>query len=33
VFVRPRVAVEVTFLGWEAGRLRHAAYAGLAGRP
>jgi hypothetical protein len=23
--------VEVSFLGWEGGRLRHAAYAGLAG--
>jgi DNA ligase D-like protein (predicted ligase) len=33
VFVRPRVAVEVTFLGWEGGRLRHAAYSGLAGAP
>jgi bifunctional non-homologous end joining protein LigD len=31
VFVRPRVAVEVTFLGWEGGRLRHAAYSGLSG--
>jgi bifunctional non-homologous end joining protein LigD len=30
VFVRPEVAVEVTFLGWEAGRLRHPAYSGLA---
>jgi len=30
VFVRPRVAVEVTFLGWEGGRLRHPAYSGLA---
>jgi ATP-dependent DNA ligase len=29
VFVRPEVAVEVSFLGWEAGRLRHPAYAGL----
>jgi bifunctional non-homologous end joining protein LigD len=29
-FVRPVVAVEVTFLGWEGGRLRHAAYSGLA---
>jgi bifunctional non-homologous end joining protein LigD len=29
VFVRPRVAVEVTFLGWESGRLRHPAYGGL----
>jgi bifunctional non-homologous end joining protein LigD len=24
VFVRPELTVEVTFLGWEAGRLRHA---------
>jgi bifunctional non-homologous end joining protein LigD len=30
VFVTPRVAVEITFLGWESGRLRHAAYSGLA---
>jgi DNA ligase D-like protein (predicted ligase) len=30
VFVRPAVAVEVTFLGWEGGRLRHPAYSGLA---
>jgi bifunctional non-homologous end joining protein LigD len=30
VFVRPEVAVEVTFLGWEAGRLRHPSYSGLA---
>ena len=30
VFVRPEVAVEVTFLGWEGGRLRHPAYSGLA---
>jgi hypothetical protein len=29
VFVRPEVAVEVGFLGWESGRLRHPAYAGL----
>jgi bifunctional non-homologous end joining protein LigD len=29
VFVRPEVAVEVSFLGWESGRLRHPAYAGL----
>jgi bifunctional non-homologous end joining protein LigD len=29
VFVRPEVAVEVTFLGWESGRLRHPAYSGL----
>ena len=28
VFVRPEVAVEVSFLGWESGRLRHPAYAG-----
>jgi bifunctional non-homologous end joining protein LigD len=33
VFVTPRIAVEITFLGWESGRLRHAAYSGLAGRP
>jgi hypothetical protein len=25
----PEVAVEVSFLGWESGRLRHPAYAGL----
>src|SRR5829696_8272142 len=30
VFIRPEVAVEVTFLGWEGGRLRHPAYSGLA---
>jgi bifunctional non-homologous end joining protein LigD len=30
VFVRPALAVEVTFLGWEGGRLRHPAYSGLA---
>jgi DNA ligase D-like protein (predicted ligase) len=30
VFVRPEVAVEVTFLGWESGRLRHPAYSGLS---
>jgi bifunctional non-homologous end joining protein LigD len=30
VFVRPELAVEVTFLGWESGRLRHPAYSGLA---
>jgi DNA ligase D-like protein (predicted ligase) len=30
VFVRPELAVEVSFLGWESGRLRHAAYRGLA---
>jgi hypothetical protein len=29
VFVRPELAVEVSFLGWEGGRLRHPAYAGL----
>ena len=29
VFVRPELAVEVSFLGWESGRLRHPAYAGL----
>ncbi len=29
VFVRPEVAVEVSFLGWESGRLRHPAYGGL----
>jgi hypothetical protein len=29
VFVRPEVAVEVSFPGWESGRLRHPAYAGL----
>ena len=29
VFVRPEVAAEVSFLGWESGRLRHPAYAGL----
>jgi bifunctional non-homologous end joining protein LigD len=29
MFVRPEVAVEVSFLGWESGRLRHPAYAGL----
>jgi hypothetical protein len=28
-FVRPEVAVEVGFLGWESGRLRHPADAGL----
>ncbi|MDF2742764.1 MAG: hypothetical protein K0S88_4140 [Actinomycetia bacterium] len=26
VFVRPELAVEVSFLGWESGRLRHPAY-------
>jgi ATP-dependent DNA ligase len=30
VFVRPELAVEVTFLGWEGGRPRHPAYSGLA---
>jgi hypothetical protein len=29
LFVRPEVAVEVSSLGWESGRLRHPAYAGL----
>jgi hypothetical protein len=29
VLVRSEVAVEVSFLGWESGRLRHPAYAGL----
>jgi len=29
VFVRPELAVEVSFLGWESGRLRHPACAGL----
>jgi hypothetical protein len=29
VFVRPEVAVEVSFLAWESGRLRHPAHAGL----
>ena len=33
VFVRPELAVEVTFLGWEGGRLRHAAYAGQPPAP
>jgi hypothetical protein len=28
VFVRPEVAVEVSFLGWDPARLRHPAYAG-----
>jgi bifunctional non-homologous end joining protein LigD len=28
VFVRAVVAVEVSFLGWESGRLRHPAYSG-----
>jgi bifunctional non-homologous end joining protein LigD len=31
VFVRPVVAVEVSFLGWESGRLRHPAYSGQSG--
>jgi bifunctional non-homologous end joining protein LigD len=30
VFVRPELAVRVRYLGWEAGRLRHAAYRGVA---
>ena len=30
VFVRPELAVEVSFLGWESGRLRHSAYGGLS---
>jgi bifunctional non-homologous end joining protein LigD len=30
VFVRPEVAVRVRHLGWEAGRLRHPAYRGVA---
>jgi ATP-dependent DNA ligase len=29
VFVRPELAVEVSFLGWESGHLRHPAYGGL----
>ena len=29
LFVRPELAVEVSFLGWESGRLRHPAYGGL----
>jgi hypothetical protein len=29
VFVRPGLKVEVTFLGWEAGRLRHATLGHL----
>jgi len=29
VFVRPALAVEVSFLGWGSGRLRHPAYGGL----
>jgi hypothetical protein len=28
VFVRPELAVEVTLLGWESGRLRHPAWSG-----
>ena len=30
VSVRPELAVEVTFLGWESGRLRHPAWSGLS---
>jgi bifunctional non-homologous end joining protein LigD len=30
VFVHPKLAVRVRYLGWEAGRLRHAAYRGVA---
>jgi bifunctional non-homologous end joining protein LigD len=30
VFVRPEMTVRVRHLGWEAGRLRHAAYRGVA---
>jgi hypothetical protein len=30
VFVRPELAAEVSFLGWESGRLRHPAYNGLS---
>jgi bifunctional non-homologous end joining protein LigD len=30
VFVDTRLAVRVRYLGWEAGRLRHAAYRGVA---
>jgi bifunctional non-homologous end joining protein LigD len=33
LFTRPEVAVDVTFLGWEAGRLRHASYSGVHARP
>jgi Fructose-bisphosphate aldolase class-I len=33
VFVRPGLGVEVTFLGWEGGRLRHAAYSGQSRPP
>ncbi len=29
-YVRPELAVRVRYLGWEAGRLRHAAYRGVA---
>jgi bifunctional non-homologous end joining protein LigD len=29
LFVRPELAVEVSFLGWESGHLRHPAYGGL----
>ena len=29
-FVRPELAVEVTFLGWEGSRMRHPAYSGLS---
>jgi bifunctional non-homologous end joining protein LigD len=30
VWVRPEMTVRVRYLGWEAGRLRHAAYRGVA---
>jgi bifunctional non-homologous end joining protein LigD len=30
VFVRPELVVRVRYRGWEAGRLRHAAYRGVA---
>jgi bifunctional non-homologous end joining protein LigD len=30
VFVRPELTVRIRYLGWEAGRLRHAAYRGVA---
>jgi bifunctional non-homologous end joining protein LigD len=30
VFVNPALAVRVRYLGWEAGRLRHPAYRGVA---
>ena len=30
VFVDPKLSVRVRYLGWEAGRLRHAAYRGVA---